>query len=123
MKCLVTGGKGFIGSHVVELLVDEGHEVIVIDNETSVSNEIFYEVPGVAYYKEDMCDSSTHSYYDGVDWVFHLAALAELGRLHMELGDYATAIVLLKRRLDLHHDKYLQLAYEKCFASLQIPNQ
>ena len=53
----------------------------------------------------------------------HLAALAELGRLHMELGDYATAIVLLKRRLDLRHDKYLQLAYEKCFASLQIPNQ
>tara|TARA_Y100000310_G_scaffold317205_2_gene369807 strand:- start:237 stop:1121 length:885 start_codon:yes stop_codon:yes gene_type:complete len=78
MKCLVTGGKGFIGSHVVELLVDEGHEVIVIDNETSVSNEIFYEVPGVAYYKEDMCDSSTHSYYDGVDWVFHLAARARI---------------------------------------------
>jgi len=50
----------------------------------------------------------------------HLAALEELGRLHMKLGDYETAIVLLKRRLDLHPDKYLQLAYEQCFASLQI---
>ena len=78
MKCLVTGCKGFIGSHVVELLVEQGHDVTVIDNETSVSNEIFYEVPGVTYHKEDICDKSTHRYYDGVDWVFHLAARARI---------------------------------------------
>ena len=32
MKCLVTGGAGFIGSHIVNRLVDDNHEVIVIDN-------------------------------------------------------------------------------------------
>ena len=32
MKCLVTGGAGFIGSHIVDRLINDGHEVIVVDN-------------------------------------------------------------------------------------------
>ena len=32
MKCIVTGGAGFIGSHIVDRLIDDGHKVIIIDD-------------------------------------------------------------------------------------------
>ena len=38
MKCIVTGGAGFIGSNLVDRLVDDGHEVIVFDDMSSGKN-------------------------------------------------------------------------------------
>ena len=42
MKCLVTGGSGFIGSHIVEELLARGDEVVVIDDESANENHEFY---------------------------------------------------------------------------------
>tara|TARA_A100001515_G_scaffold124809_1_gene109284 strand:+ start:1422 stop:2354 length:933 start_codon:yes stop_codon:yes gene_type:complete len=75
MKAIVTGGAGFIGSHIVDRLIDENHEVIVIDDESAITHDGFYYNDKATYHK-----ISVQSYYDikeyfeGVDVVFHLAA-------------------------------------------------
>lgn len=78
MKALVTGGKGFIGSHVVELLLGEGHEVIAIDDESATENGIFYKIGGAKYHKLDIRDKDILPLFKGVDWVFHLAARSRI---------------------------------------------
>lgn len=79
MKSLVTGGAGFIGSHIVDRLVDLGHEVVVIDNESSTCHYQFYYNNKATYHKLDIKDyQSTRHLYDGIDYVFHCAAEARI---------------------------------------------
>lgn len=80
MKSLVTGGAGFIGSHIVDKLIELGHDVIVIDNESAQSNEQFYWNDRAQNYKYDIRDyEQTRPLYDCVDYVFHLAAESRIG--------------------------------------------
>ncbi len=82
MKALVTGGAGFIGSHLSELLLGQGHEVVVVDNLTSGrgSNlKTIAENPQFKLVQADIRDlPSLQPAFDGVDWVFHLAGLADI---------------------------------------------
>ena len=78
-RSLVTGGAGFIGSHLVDKLISMDHEVIVIDNESSDANDKPYWNNKASNYKKDISDyKSTRELYDQVDYVFHLAADARL---------------------------------------------
>ena len=78
-KSLVTGGAGFIGSNLVDKLLTMGHEVIVIDNQFSEAHDQFYWNFHSKNYRMDIRDYSlTRKLYDGVDYVFHLAAEARI---------------------------------------------
>lgn len=79
MKVIVTGGAGFIGSNLVDSLLELNHEVIVIDNESSTCHEHFYYNHKAHNYKLDICDyENIRPLFDGVDYVFHLAAEARI---------------------------------------------
>jgi UDP-glucose 4-epimerase len=79
MKALVTGGGGFIGSNLTDHLIDNGWEVVVIDNESSDANDIFFYNDKAENHILDICDyESTRPLYEGIDVVFHLAADARI---------------------------------------------
>ena len=75
---LVTGGAGFIGSHIVEQLLSIGHEVVVVDNEYA-DNENFYWRDDTYNIKIDITDKALKNAFTNVDYVFHLAAEARIG--------------------------------------------
>ncbi len=76
---LVTGGAGFIGSNLVDRLVLDGHQVLVIDNESSEVNEKFYWNPKAKNVKTTIRDfDSILDYFNGIDFVFHLAAQSRI---------------------------------------------
>ena len=57
MKCLVTGGNGFIGGHLVDELEKSGHDVVVVDNMSAESNTFWHNISSrVQYHLADICD-------------------------------------------------------------------
>ena len=80
MKAIVTGGAGFIGSHMVELFLDKVFEVIAVDDMSNGQQEnidLFKGNPNYKFYKIDLARKFDDSIFD-VDYVFHMAALADI---------------------------------------------
>nr|VFJ49781.1 MAG: UDP-glucose 4-epimerase [Candidatus Kentron sp. FM]VFJ50352.1 MAG: UDP-glucose 4-epimerase [Candidatus Kentron sp. FM]VFK08603.1 MAG: UDP-glucose 4-epimerase [Candidatus Kentron sp. FM] len=82
MKALVTGGCGFIGSHLAERLLAMGHRVVVVDNLAcgrKANIEGFADHPGFSFLQADIGDRAAMApAFEGVDRVFHLAGLADI---------------------------------------------
>lgn len=80
MKILITGGAGFIGSHLVERLIKSKNKIIVIDNlSTGRLENIKKFLPNIRFIKADISKiNKIKKYFRGVDKVFHLAALADI---------------------------------------------
>lgn len=77
---LVTGGAGFIGSHITTRLVEEGHRVRVLDNLCAGSlNNLAHLKDGFEFFHGDVSDAkAVQQAIDGVEIVFHQAALASV---------------------------------------------
>jgi len=82
IQALVTGGAGFIGSHLVERLLKDGHRVRVVDNFATGRRENltgFLDHPGLEVASVDVTDfDRLRPLLEGVEWVFHLAGLADI---------------------------------------------
>ena len=81
MKVLVTGGAGFIGSNLVDKLVQKGQKVIVLDNFSTGqrSNLSRHNKKNVKIIKVDISgNKSLDKYFKNIDYVFHLAGLADI---------------------------------------------
>ncbi|MBI4224445.1 MAG: SDR family oxidoreductase [Deltaproteobacteria bacterium] len=128
-KTLVTGGWGFIGSHLTERLIQEGYEVAALDNGATgkPSNlEALKDHPRFKMAEVDVRDSKTmEKYFEGVDTIFHLAAMADIvpsienPTLYYETNVLGTLRVMeLARKYGVN--KVLYAASSSCYG---IPDQ
>jgi len=82
LRALVTGGCGFIGSHLSEQLLLDGHEVVIVDNLSCgrlTNIESFRDHQKLTVITEDIVDRERIApAFSGVDWVFHLAGIADI---------------------------------------------
>lgn len=124
MRALVTGGAGFIGSHLVSALLERGLDVRVVDNFSTGRLENLGTVGGVEnlqILKADVTDfEAIKPAFDRVDWVFHLAGLADIVPSIVRPLDYhrnnvdGTVSVLEASRLS-HVGRFVYAASSSCY--------
>jgi UDP-glucose 4-epimerase len=97
VRALVTGGAGFIGSHTVDVLVDRGFSVVVVDNLATGRRENLARHarnPRVELAEVDMCELPASSpLFRGVDHVFHYGGLGDIVPSMERPADYMRANV------------------------------
>ena len=95
MKILVTGGAGFIGSHLVDRLVNDGKDVVVLDSfdkQVHQGRKPAYLNKGARYIEGDIRDdASLKKALKNVDTVFHFAAKVGVGQSMYEIKEYVSA--------------------------------
>ena len=79
VKALVTGGAGFIGSHIVDRLLKDGHEVVVLDDFSTGHKSNLASHSSLTIIEGDISNFDTvKQCMKGIDWVFHKAAVASV---------------------------------------------
>ena len=124
MISLVTGGCGFIGSHMVDRLLTEGHTVRVIDNCTTGRLANLEHQKGNSRLDVTVADICDHDkiapLFEGVDWVFHMAALADIVPSIQRPEDYFHANVdgtfsVLQAARKANVKRFLYTASSSCY--------
>jgi UDP-glucose 4-epimerase len=111
-KAIVTGGAGFIGSHLTERLLKDGAKVIVIDDLSEGKWSNLPKHPNLTKYEGSICEKNIGRFFKRADVVFHLAALPrvqrsiKLPRETHEVNVTGTLNVLLAAR-DNHAPRFI----------------
>ena len=131
MKYIVTGGAGFIGSNLVDLLIDEGHKVDVIDNFSSGKKENCNEK--ARYHNIDISDQTNFDELKKIlaksDGVFHLAALPRVQEsidnpLHFEKNNTLSTINILKACADMNVKRLVYSASSSAYGNaINLPSK
>lgn len=124
MKAIVTGGAGFIGSHLVDRLLAEGYEVIALDNLAVGRKENIAhhaDNPNFRFIEADIREREyIGAYFNGVDLVFHLAALADIvPSIVNPVGYYTTNVLgtlnVLESARAAGVKKFVYVASSSCY--------
>lgn len=122
MKSIVTGGGGFIGSHLCEKLLTLGHKVILIDNFSVGKIENLNKIKNkIRIIKRDIRNfKSIKNLFKGVDNVFHLAALADIVPSIENPDNYFSTNVqgtynVLKASVDSKVKRFIYSASSSCY--------
>jgi nucleoside-diphosphate-sugar epimerase len=107
MKCVVTGAAGFIGSHLCERLVQDGHSVVGVDAFIPYYPRAIKEAnleglragPGFTFYEADLRQARLGPIIEGAEIIYHLAAMAGLARSWTEFDLYESCNLVGTHRL------------------------
>ena len=124
MKCIVTGGAGFIGSHLSERLLANGHQVLVLDNLSMGRRENLghlKDAPGFSFHQADITDyTAIRPLFHGAHWVFHLAALADIVPSIVKPREYHRSnvdgtVAVLEAAREAGAKRFLYAASSSCY--------
>jgi UDP-glucose 4-epimerase len=128
-RVIVTGGAGFIGSHVVDRLLGDGQKVVVLDDFSTGRPENLAHLAGHSNLTIHRVDVSDHEamlpLFKGVAWVFHLAALADIVpsvqhplRYHRSNVDGTISVLEASRKAGVQ--RFIYTASSSCYG---IPDE
>lgn len=123
-RTIVTGGMGFIGSHLVDRLLKDNHDVIVLDNLSNGRRTNLAHIQDSSRLIIHEIDITDHNkilpLFENVDWVFHLAALADIVPSIQKPLDYHRAnvdgtISVLEAARQANVKRFLYAASSSCY--------
>lgn len=127
MKIIVTGGAGFIGSHLTEELIGRGHDVLVIDNLANGKRENLEEFDHqgrLRFVEADILDSPRmRQLCEGVDVVYHLACLGVRHSLHSPFENHRVnaegSLVMLEAARNAKVSRFFYISTSEIYGDIR----
>ena len=124
---VVTGGAGFIGSHMVDLLLNKGYTVRVIDNLSGGRKQNLQKHKNLFFYKKDITKINKYEkIFKNVKYVFHFAGSGDIvpsieNPVHYTNNNVLGTIKVLEASEILKKKKFVYAASSSCYGVAKVP--